>query len=581
MINMKKTVLLLLTAVLLFLPFQQVQAWSSFRNETGHACANTVSSKTPTDPTDTGSKWQIKFQTDETTAYNSSPVLTEKNIYIVCRNTLYKLEKDGTICSALTLAASMNSVCHMSIQKNQLFIPLSGGVLQCVDIHSMSSLWTSEAFGMQSLTTTYYRDGYVYAGTTNASGTDGLYYCVRASDGSTQWKYQNTDSPCGYYWSGAVSCETTTVEASTSSDYILFGGDNGVLVSHSATTSDVYDTFDLNTLLTDTSAPKGQIRAGITYDDDTGAYYTTTNNGYLYQIRMTPEGHFDSVLPLCLGGTPDFSANCTSTPTIYHGRIYVCSYYGGHGIVSVVDADSMKSIYSASAPDSYDIKSSPLVCTGYTSEGSHGKVYVYFTQNALPGGIYYIEDTENTTAAEIKPLFLPETGKQFCLASVVADTDGTLYYSNDSGTLFAVQEGARTIPPQTTEPSMAPPSAPPAASSLPMSVQQTGSTSVTPVSKTTKTTKQGKPGKPKKIRFRLKKKKKNSFRVSFSWKKGKNTRYTLLRFSAKKKLRAVGTKKSITLTAGTYTIRFYGCQTTTKKSGAVKIKLRLKPNTPQ
>lgn len=576
---MKKTVLLLLTVVLLFLPFQSTQAWSSFRNETGHAGANIVSAETPINQTDTGSKWQIKFQTEGASTCNSSPVITEEAIYIVCRNTLYKLTKDGTICSELTLAASMNSVCHMSLQENQLFIPLSGGILQCVDITSMSSLWVSEAFGMQSLTTTYYRNGYVYAGTTNASGTDGLYYCVRVSDGSTQWKYQNTNSPCGYYWSGAVSCETTTVETSTSSDYILFGGDNGVLVSHSATTSDVYDTFDLNTLLTDTSAPKGKIRAGITYDDDTGAYYATTNNGYLYRIRMTPEGRFDSVLPLCLGGTPDSSANCTSTPTIYHGRIYVCSYYGGHGIVSVVDADSMKSIYSASAPDSYDIKSSPLVCTGYTSEGSHGKVYVYFTQNALPGGIYYIEDTEDTTAAEIKPLFLPETGKQFCLASVVADTDGTLYYSNDSGTLFAVQKGYPTIPSQTAEPSETLPSDAPVASSLPAPAQQTGGTPVTPVpksTKTTKTTKQGKPGKPKKIRFKLKKKKRNSFRVTFTWKKGKHTRYTLLQLSAKKKLSTAGTRKSITLKAGTYTFRFYGCQTETKKSGAVKLMLRLK-----
>lgn len=569
---MKKTVFLLLTAVLLFLPFQPTQAWSSFRNETGHACANVVSSKTPINQMDTGSKWQMKFQTDETSTCNSSPILTEENIYIVCRNTLYKLSKDGTICSTLTLAASMNSVCHMSIEENQLFIPLSGGILQCVDITSMSSLWVSEAFGMQSLTTTYYRDGYVYAGTTNASGTDGLYYCVRASDGSTQWTYQNADSPCGYYWSGAVSCETTSVEKNPSSDYILFGGDNGILVSHSATSSEVYDTFDLNTLLADASIPKGKIRAGITYDDDTDAFYTTTNNGYLYQIRMTPEGTFDSVLPVCLGGAPEPYANCTSTPTIYHRRIYVCSYYGGHGIVSVVDADSMKCIYAATAPDSYDIKSSPLVCTGYASEENHGKVYVYFTQNALPGGIYYMEDDENTTAAEIKPLFLPETGKQFCLASVVADTDGTLYYSNDSGTLFAVQKGYITPPAQTTEPPGA------TVPSSPTPTPYAGDAPATPVPTTPGTTQKSKPGKPTKIRIHKKKKNRKTFRVTFSWKKGKNTRFTLLHISGKKKLRISGLKKSMTLKAGTYTIRFYGCQTTTKKSGAVKLTLRLKSN---
>lgn len=583
----KKTFLFLLTAVLMLLPFQPSWAWSAFRNETGHAPANVTSAETPYSQEETRLKWQIKFEPEEAVACNSSPVITEQYIYLVCKNKLYKLNKDGNILSTLTLAAPMNSICHMSLNENRLFIPLSGGMLQCVDSTSMTSLWVSEAFGMQSLTTTYYRNGYVYAGTTNASGTDGLFYCVSAADGKTQWTCQNTENPCGYYWSGAVSRETASVEEYPASDFILFGGDNGVLISHDAVSDTIYDTFDLNAILPG-SVPKGKIRAGVTYDAGTNAFYTTTTNGYLYQIRMTDEGRFDSVLPVCLGAEPNPSANCTSTPTIYHGRIYVCSYDGQHGTVSVIDASTMTRIYSAGSTDCRDIKSSPLVSTGYVSDEKNGGVYVYFTQNAVPGGIYFIKDEETSVSADIQTLFLPETGKQFCLTSIAADADGTLYYSNDSGTLFAIEKGRTDSPAEPTMPAQPEPTTGitvPAGIKTPAPVltpQQTQTNTDTAKSMTannakpSKQTNQKKPGKPKKIRFSVKKKNGKNYRVAFTWSKGKNTRFTLVQIKGKKKLRTSGSKKSITMKKGRYTIRFYGCQNARKKSGAVKLTLRLK-----
>ena len=202
----------------------------------------------------------------------------------------------------------------------------------------------------------------------------------------------------------------------------------------------------------------------------TEAYYTSTKIGYLYQIKMNADGTFQRVTLLSLCSPATQGANCTSTPTIYNGRLYVCSFDGQNGRVNVIDPASMQMLYAVSAPDLRDIKSSPLVCTGYASPENNYKVYVYFTQNVVPGGIFYIEDDETTHSSDIKTLYLPETGKQFCLSSVAADTDGTLYYSNDSGTLFAVQDGFAAGPhtPATTPPAAVSPAPDvPAVSSVP------------------------------------------------------------------------------------------------------------------
>lgn len=627
---MKKFSLILLTAALLLLPFTPVQAWSSFRNESGLEHANTTNAKTPASAFAAGVKWQIKFAEDSTTACNSDPVITDTYIYVVCKNILYQLDKKGSVCSTLTLAASMNSVCRMCLSENRLFIPLGGGRMQCVEIPSMTPLWTGEAFGNQSLTTAYYANGCVYAGTTNAQGKDGMYYCLSVKDGSTLWTYRDAEHPGGYYWSGAISNHSipepspannslanfSMVEPAPASApgvrYVLFGGDNGILVSHSDTDDTVYDTFDLSTC--DSRPDTGrqpEIRAGITYDAHTDAYYTTSNDGYLYQIKMNADGTFGSVASVSLCNSHTAETNCTSTPTVYNGRIYVCAFDGFHGQVCVADAAPMRLLYSASSPDCRDIKSSPLVCTGYATPENHQRVCVYFTQNTPPGGIYFITDQKTSQSAEIQTLFLPDEGKQFCLSSVAADTDGTLYYSNDSGTLFAVHyrhDGpADSLPtalptesqfpltpapvttPLTPAPVTTPPPAAPAGTPLPPTPVTTLPPTATPSGSVTAppATQSPKPvshaGKPHRIRWTVRKKKKNTYRITFSWKKGSGTSYTKIIIRQKTKDRkqkrliyqSPSTKKTVTLKKGTYRISFTGCRPGAKKSGAVTRTLRL------
>ena len=383
------------------------------------APANVVSYQTPIEKGE--AVWSRSFLTTGTTSYNSTPVLTDDAIYLVNSDTLYEINYKGEILRQMTLKAKMNSVCNMLLEGDCLYVPLDGGMIECVDIRSMASVWQSESFGGQSLSTVFYHEGYLYAGSTTVTnrGTTGIFYCLSAGDGSAIWTYEDEEHPGGYYWSGGI----------VHGDAFYFSGDNGILVAHSLLTDEVYDTYPL----TDSA----KIRAGITYDQTTDAMYTTSTDGVLYQIK-TETDQIKEVKTAAITESAK-SINCTSTPTIYQGRIYVGCIADQTGGVSVLDAAKMSVIYHVSGLPNAEVKSSPLVSTRGRADGT---VYVYVSANAIPGGIYYFEDNPASTTGTWKTLFAPTSGSQYCMASIVAGSDGTLYYSNDSGTFFAVCESA-------------------------------------------------------------------------------------------------------------------------------------------
>ena len=501
-----KTFLCLMIVAALFLC-----AFSTFRGEQGKDAANVVSAETPVDTTRGGTIWTHSFSTGNKTSYNSTPILTETAIYVVNSDTLYELAyEDGRILRQFSLCAKMNSVCHMLLQEQYLYIPLSNGRMECVNIRTMTSEWQSEAFGGQSLSTVFYHEGYLYAGctTVGTSKTTGIFYCLDATNGSVQWTYEDKEHPGGYYWSGGI----------VHGDSLFFSGDNGFLVSHSLLENEVYDTYQL----TDTA----QIRAGITYSADTDALYTVSNDGTLYEIH-TSGGRIDTVKSSSL--VPEASQkNCTSTPTIYNNRIYIGCMADRYGYVVVLDADSLQPVYKVQGPLMAEVKSSPLVSTrGDTS----GKVYVYFSANALPGGLYYFTDQPGAKEGSWQTLYTPTAAKQYCLSSITAGTDGTLYYSNDSGTLFAVREVEQSSDRMATPTPLVTPSPTPVPKE----------TTVTP----TVIKKIAKPAKP--VNVKMKKKKKKFF---IQWKKKTSSSQTEISYrhgSGKWKKKIVKNKNSYSL----------------------------------
>lgn len=506
-------------------------SWSTFRNEDGQGNANVVSVQTPINTQKGGTVWTHSFLPDGyTTGCNSSPVITGSHIYVASRNVLYELNLKGDIKRKLTLSASINSVCHMLLQEDFLYVPLSGGQIECIRLSTFRQAWISESFGGQSLSTVYYHDGHIYAGTTSMNGssdTTGSFYCLNCTDGSTVWTYRDTDHPGGYYWSGAIS----------HGNALYFAGDSGILVSHSLLTDEVYDTRVLT--------ENGNIRSGITYDADTDALYTADNDGQIYKITVTADGTIQNVLSAKAvpGGK---TANCTSTPTICNGKLYVGSSADSVGYLSVFNASSLSCYYTVPCGEYREVKSSPLVSTAYATEENDRTVYVYFSTNAMPGGIYYIKDSQNAVSAKLEILYTPARARQFCLASIAAGDDGTLYYSNDSGTLFAVREVSVS------------------SDRIPTASSPTQKPSVTPTASPSGNKKKvKKPKPPAKIKY---KKKKKSYRLSWKKKTADSQTVLYIRYGSGKWKKKLIPKKS------KYTIK------KTKKKIKIRLRSRIRIN---
>ena len=463
--------------------------------------ANVVSSVTPEDTADCGAIWTNKFST-KGISYNSIPIMGTNGIYVVNSNILYELSyANGQVLRQTTLKEKMNSVCNMLLEEHFLYIPLANGTMQCVDITSMTSLWQSESFGGQSLSTTFCQDGHLYAGTTNVLSngtTTGLFYCLNAKDGSTVWTYEDKDHPGGYYWSGAIVYE----------DALYFTGDNGILVSHSLTEPVVYDTAVLTT---------ANIRAGLTYHKGTDALYTVAKDGTLFQIQCGNQKITKVSSGKIMNGAKFIT--CTSTPTIYNNRLYVGCMADQYGYVCIMDALTLKPIYQVKGFQNAEVKSSPLVSTRGSSTG---EVTVYFSMNALPGGLYAFKDTEGKTSASLHTLYIPQA-KQYCLSSITADDKGRLYYSNDSGTLFCVTL-AKDIP-ATSTPTV---TSIPATTSTPTITSIPAATSTPTVSNSLAPAAKNSVSKPKKPYSVKVKKSKKKYKVT--WKKKSKKYQTIISY---------------------------------------------------
>lgn len=390
--------------------------WSSFRNSENNN--GVTDAKTPTDKDFAITNWSCRLResTDWSTSV-SDPIIVNDNIYIAAGSELIVLDKSGGEINKTTLAASIDYTCRPLYNNGMVIVPLGGGRLQALAADSLKTVWITnevvftaddgEKSEQQTLTTVTYSDGYIYAGTANSDWQttyNGVYMCVEALTGKVIWEYRNNNK--GYYWSGAVCTENA----------VIFVGDDGKLLSLDKRTGDMIAVVDIGT----------SVRSTVVMDGS-NVFFTATD-GTLYKIYVNEDGTFGNQ------SSVKFAASSTCTPAVYDGKIYVGGGLGkdnGYkGIMTVIDSEALTVVQSVNTPA--DVKSAPLV-----SKGNEGEVYAYYTSNINPGCIYVLKLGESTK--EPVPLYTPGgDGQNYCLASVICDEEGSLYYTNDSGKLFAV-----------------------------------------------------------------------------------------------------------------------------------------------
>ena len=335
---------------------------------------------------------------------------------------LHRLNSKGEETASLQLFGTIDaSACRMAYTDGVIIIPLSNGRLQGVSATEMKTLWVSGAIasGAQNISTVTASGGMVFTGTANSldssyNAATGTFFGINAITGERVWA--NEEANTGFYWSGA--CKVGNV--------LLYGNDAGVLAAVNPATGKTVSALKLSSA----------IRSTVISNNAETETYVTTNDGTLHKISVAPNGSLSEL------GTASFASKSTSTATLFQGNLFVGGCAADYtGTLSIIDAATMQVKHSTSLP--FEVKSAPLV-----AKAADGNTYAYFTCNGAEGawpnytsgGGAWVYCLETNTATKL----FDATGSManWCTKSIVMGADGTLYWTNDSGTLFALANAA-------------------------------------------------------------------------------------------------------------------------------------------
>lgn len=359
------------------------------------------------------------------------PLVVGDTLLVVSGVMLYKLnaENGEVMTSVKMVGSSLYSTMMPLYADGKVFVQLDGGIVQAFDYETMQSLWVyTDSLGGQALCPIVYDNGYVYTGFWNDETEKASYVCLSVKDENTssqteakkaRWTY---GAKGGFYWAGCAVTES----------FVVFGKDNGK--EGSTENSKIIAVNKNNGKSVSTLTVKGDIRSSVVYSEETDAYYVSSKGGYVYKFSMNSStGKLSSLKSYKASGS------VTATPIVHNKRLYVGCQDSGAGKFIVLDAETMKEIYTESM-QGYP-QATMLVSTGYESET--GKVYIYSAYNKAPGGITVFEDSAGQTTAVKTELYTPEEKlSQYCISTISAGADGTLYYKNDSGYIIAIGENS-------------------------------------------------------------------------------------------------------------------------------------------
>lgn len=404
-------------------------AWKNFRNSDFNMAI--TSARTPKAPETTALKWTAKLGSGYTAA-PSVQIIVDNSLIVMSGKNLYKLDlaTGETKATATMVNSPSYGYTPPTYAEGMIFCPLGNGTVQAFNAETLKSLWVYQdpAKG-QALSPITYSAGYLYTGFWNSETKSDNYVCLSVTDedpydtSETKYATWTKSVPGGFYWAGSVVV----------GDVLVVGTDDGA--GGTTGTSRLYalnkkngseiNHLDLTGL--------GDQRSSIAYS--AGRVYFTTKGGYLCSAAVSSSDGKLSDLKW-----KKVSDQSTSTPIVYKDYVYFCAGSGviegasGSGYFVVADANTLEMVRAVEMKG-YP-QCSPLLSTAYEDEGY---LYFYCTYNKTPGGISLIKVKTADQSAERVELYTPEAGLQnYCITSIICDTDGTLYYKNDSGYVFAV-----------------------------------------------------------------------------------------------------------------------------------------------
>ncbi|MEG0477080.1 MAG: DUF4430 domain-containing protein, partial [Raoultibacter sp.] len=405
-------------------------AWPGFGNAGGSL--NNVA--TPTEASDLAWTQRLKQSTDWNTQV-SDPLVVNGDIYIAVGNELRLFDAEtGKLKKSAPLAAAIESTCRMVYAQGVIVVPLAKGRLQALTADALTTTWLTDALpdnpkgSQQPLTTLSVAGGSVYFGTAAAdwnTSYGGYYVCVNLATGALRWSHENKTS--GYYWAGGAVC----------GNYLIVADDAGTLTSYDAETGSIEAAAGRSEQAQAAARSLSlgaSVRSSVVANAAGTEVYVADKVGVLHKVGVAADGSLTDK------GSVKFAASSTSTPALANGKLYVGGATAAYkGVFAVIDTeqmrveDSVETLGDGSVLPG-QVQSSPLVSV------QAGAAYAYFTCNAKPGGVYCYSSVDKSCIL----LFAPEAkDENYCMASIVAGADGVLYYTNDSGNLFALKSAGK------------------------------------------------------------------------------------------------------------------------------------------
>ena len=294
---------------------------------------------------------------------------------------------------------------------NKIFVPTNNGHLFIFNAATGAQLNNIAVCDDYQLNTPVaYYNGRVFFGDWNGPKK---YYCYW-ENGTECWNRSST-SGGGYYWAGAAVI----------GDYLVYGDDKGYLTSVYWCNGTTADEINVSAVY---GVDAKEIRSSITWNETYGRIYFTSKGGYCYALGFDEStGTFNTSNKWCTN-----IGYSTSTPAVYNGRVYVGNNNGfSSGKLYCLNENNGNEIWNASIGP---VQASPAL----SIQGSD--VYIYVTTNCENGRLYCIKDNGGTYEQKWSYITHEAGGSGGYILQGVAISNGSLYFGNDGGYLYIINE---------------------------------------------------------------------------------------------------------------------------------------------
>lgn len=396
-------------------------SWNGFGNAGGTTLENTLT------PTESASElWKVNLATaaDKWVSLGD-PIIAGGYVFVTTNSELVKIDGAGRVVARVSKGGTTTYFSRPVYADGLIISANDDGSVYAFSAETLECVWKTPALEApaaggryQANSTMTVANGCVYAefvAGAGASGTaaGGAMVCIDIATGKLVWSEVTTKTGSstgeGYYWAGAAASGSDLVIGDESGCVKLIDGKSGKVKSS-------------------VSLSGNPVRATIvsagTEDGNPAFLAVGRQPATLYKIVR--EGD-----KLRIVGSCAFANTSTSTPAVANGKAYIGgSSASNNGQFTVIDLASMTVEKSLDMGKYAEVKASPIASV------QAGGVYVYFTCNKTPGALYCF----NQSTGEVAEIYTPSgSNANYCTASVIADARGNLYYTNDSGTLFALK----------------------------------------------------------------------------------------------------------------------------------------------